>query len=130
MTLCISSELHRRLLCEAAATPDVEVCGLLIGTDSVERIIPAMNVADGPATAFEIDPATLFQAIRTERNGGERLLGYYHSHPTGPPAPSAFDSAQAKNDRRIWVIVGRQRMTAWQMTNANEFSEIKLQISD
>lgn len=110
--------------------PDVEVCGLLIGTDSVERIIPAVNIADDPATAFEIDPAALFQAIRTERNGGERLLGYYHSHPKGPPTPSAYDRAQAKNDRRIWVIVGRQRMTAWQMTNANEFSEIKLQISD
>ena len=89
MTLRISSELHRQLLTDAAASPEREICGLMIGDTEVEHLIAAENVADDPKTGFEIDPVALFSAIRNERGGGERLLGYYHSHPVGPPEPSA-----------------------------------------
>ncbi len=117
------------MLDEAAATPDVEVCGLLIGTNTVERIIPTPNVAEDPTSTFELDPAALFAAIRAERHGEGRLLGYYHSHPIGPPTPSSLDLIHAKNDRRIWMIIGEQRVTAWQMTNTNKFNEITLKIT-
>jgi desampylase len=130
MVLHISSELHRRLLAEAAATPHVEVCGLLIGTDRIERIIPTENVADDPAIAFEINPAALFAAIREDRGGNGRVLGYYHSHPAGPPTPSLRDQAQAMADGRAWIIIGDGQLTAWRLTDANEFRMIELKISD
>jgi desampylase len=128
MALSISSKLHQQMLVEAAQSPDREVCGLLVGVDGIERIIPAANVAIDPSTSFEIDPATLFAAIRAERSGKARLLGYYHSHPAGPPAPSARDHAQATADGRVWIIIGEQRLTAWRMTDSNEFRMIALHV--
>lgn len=128
MTLRISSELHQQLLREAAASPNAEICGLLIGKTSVERIIPAANVAEDRRNTFEIDPASLFAAIRTERAGRGTLLGYYHSHPGGQPTPSDRDTAQAVGDRRIWMIIGNDRVTAWQMTECNRFNEMEILI--
>ena len=130
MTLRISSELHRWLLAAAAALPDREICGLMIGDAEVERLIATDNVADDPKTAFEIDPAALFSAIRNERAGGKRLLGYYHSHPVGPPEPSARDIAQATIDNRIWLIIGEGRLTAWMFTDGNKFRGIDIIITD
>ena len=130
MTLCISSKLHRQLVAMAAASPDQEICGLLIGSQRVERLIPTRNVAVDPRRAFEIEPETLFAAIRAERAGGEKLIGYYHSHPAGRPAPSPKDAAQATADGRIWVIIGEQRVTAWVMTTAGNFMQVSCQIDD
>ena len=128
MTLRISSELLQQLLREAAASPNAEVCGLLIGETFVERIIPAANVAEDTRDTFEIDPAILFAAIRAERAGRGTLLGYYHSHPVGPPTPSDRDTAQAVGDRRIWLIIGKDRVTAWRMTECNRFNALEILI--
>jgi desampylase len=130
MSLRISSEIHDRLLAEAAASPGIEVCGLLVGNGEVERLIVTANVAADPTAHFEIDPAALFTAIRHERAGGERLIGYYHSHPVGPPKPSPRDAAQAIADDHFWLIIGEGRVTAWRVTNANEFSTVDLIIID
>jgi desampylase len=129
MALRISSELHRQLLAMAAESPEAEVCGLLFGGNHVERIMPVVNVAGTPQRNFEIDPAPLFTAIRNERAGGEKLLGYYHSHPDGLPTPSARDRAQAAADGRIWLIIGQGRVTAWQMNKASQFNEIGIHIA-
>jgi desampylase len=128
MQVRMTSELHARLLTEAAASPDAEVCGLLVGRDEIELIVPTKNVADDPRRAFEIDPATLFDAIHTEREGGAKLLGYYHSHPEGPPTPSPHDHAQAAGDGRIWVIIGHGRASAWVTHRRGELDPADLAI--
>jgi len=98
---------------EAAASPDAEVCGLLLGEGlRVGRAVACRNVADDPATAFEIDPAQLIAAHRAARDGGPGVIGHYHSHPSGDAALSARDMAAARHDE-IWVIVGGGRTTAW-----------------
>jgi desampylase len=134
MALRISSELHLYLLAVAAASPEAEVCGLLIGnhTDDcrVHKIVPARNVASDPARSFEIDPTTLFDAIRRERAGQGCLLGYYHSHPVGSPAPSPRDVAQAVPDGRVWLIIGDGRLTAWRMTESSQFNALDVLIVD
>ncbi|HET8612552.1 MAG TPA: Mov34/MPN/PAD-1 family protein, partial [Sphingomonas sp.] len=117
MTVRISRGLLDRILAEAAADPEREVCGLLLGVprlsvraersrgtryeravrdasfdyardERVIQVVPTRNVAPDPALSFEVDPAALFTAIRAERGGGARLIGHYHSHPGGSPAPS------------------------------------------
>ncbi len=114
MTIRISRALMDRLLVEAAADPDREVCGLLFGTDdSIEAAEAAVNVAADPARWFEVDPAALFGAIRAERAGGPRLLGHYHSHPSGSSAPSAHDAAAAMDAGRLWLILGRDEALLW-----------------
>jgi desampylase len=128
MQVRMTSELHARLLAEARASPNAEVCGLLIGADHIEAIVPTINVATDPRRAFEIDPKALFDAVRTERTGGSKLLGYYHSHPEGPPQPSTYDQAQAAGDGRIWLIMGQGRVTAWVSHRAETLEAAELAI--
>ena len=96
MRVEISRSLLQDLVALAAASPEAEVCGLLLGTPGrIEAILPAANVSADPARRFEIDPATLFAAHRAARDGGPRIVGHYHSHPTGPALPSPCDAAGA-----------------------------------
>ncbi len=128
MAVRISSKLHSELLALAAASPELEVCGLLVGRDCVERIIPAVNVAADPRRNFEIDPTVLFAAIRAERSGGEKIYGYYHSHPTGSCAPSATDLAQAAADGRVWLIIAVGQAAAWSRDTAGQFNETEIHL--
>lgn len=102
------------MLGAARIVAPLEACGLLFGSDArVTEWSSAGNVAAAPATRFEIDPAALFAALRAERGGGPRLAGYWHSHPSGDPQPSATDAAMAAPDGRLWLVLGGGRVTAW-----------------
>ena len=90
-----------------------ECCGLLLGRDAVEEARPAANVAAEPWRKFEIDPQALIDAHRAARADGPGLLGYYHSHPIGPPEPSATDRAMAPGDGKAWAIVTEGGVTFW-----------------
>jgi desampylase len=114
MPVRISSSLVARLIALAEATPDREVCGLLLGSrDTIEDIRVADNVADQPARRFEVDPATLFATLRAARAGGPALIGNFHSHPSGQPSPSATDAAMIGTPGDLWLIVAAGRVTAW-----------------
>lgn len=114
MRVEISSAALDRIGAAAAASPAVEVCGLLFG--SADRIVAAEacgNVAADPARRFEIDPAALLAAHRRARHGGPALVGCYHSHPTGIAEPSLRDAADAAPDGGIWLIAAGGEVTAW-----------------
>ncbi len=105
---------QRNELRALAASERDEVCGLLLGEgDDVTRLLPCRNVAADPAARFEIDPAVLIAAHRAARGGGERVIGHYHSHPSGVAAPSPRDAADAAADGSIWLIVAGAVVTAW-----------------
>lgn len=98
----------------AAARDPHEACGLLFGSsDAITGFCEAANVAPDPARHFEVDPAALIAAHRAARAGGPPLSGYFHSHPTGDPAPSATDRAMAARDGRIWAIAGAGTIALW-----------------
>ncbi|HYZ48989.1 MAG TPA: M67 family metallopeptidase [Sphingomonas sp.] len=114
----MKTEISRTVLdaiqSHAATEPAREVCGLLFGGGGrIDAATPAENVAEEPGRRFEIDPAALIAAMRAERAGGPKLLGYYHSHPNGPPEPSATDRAFAATDGRLWLIIARGEIAAW-----------------
>ena len=114
MVMRISRVLLDRLIAEAVAAPDREICGLLLGNaEEILEATPAANVSSNPHDSFEIDPQALVDAHRAERQGGPCLIGYYHSHPTGLAQPSATDRAQASGDGRIWAIIGGGDVTLW-----------------
>ncbi len=92
-----------------------EICGILFGQDGrVSARRAARNVADDPHRHFEIDPRVLIDAERRERSGGEPILGYYHSHPSGTVRPSITDAGSAAPDGRLWLILNGQEAAAWQ----------------
>ena len=124
MSVTISSELLAGLLAAADASPDAEICGLLLGTpDHVAEIEPCANVAPDPARAFEIDPRALFAAHRRARGGGHAVIGHYHSHPSGQPIPSPRDAAQAMGDGALWLILGGGTARAWRSVEPGRFRE-------
>lgn len=114
MAIGVTSAVLDAILAEARAAEPRECCGLLFGSDAaVTGHRPAANVHLSPLRHFEIDPQALIDAHRAMRQGGPRLVGYYHSHPEGLPAPSATDRAQAAGDGMIWAIAGEGRVTLW-----------------
>lgn len=93
--------------------------------DEIVSAEPADNVADDSRRHFEIDPSALFAALKRARAGGPQLLGYYHSHPSGPAAPSTTDQKMAAADGKLWLIVGRGAVTCWRAT-ARGFHPVEL----
>jgi proteasome lid subunit RPN8/RPN11 len=71
----------------------------------VTGVVPAPNVAPGE-DRFEIDPALLLATHRRLRGGADRIIGHYHSHPSGPAAPSARDRASSYTPGLAWLILG------------------------
>jgi proteasome lid subunit RPN8/RPN11 len=99
----------------AAAAHPHEACGILLGEGTrVSETREARNVHPFPHTHFEIDPQALVDAHRAaRREGAPQVIGYYHSHPSGPAAPSATDRASASGDGRVWAIVAGPDVTFW-----------------
>ncbi len=114
MAVTIASELVRQILTEAAASPQVEICGLLFGNaQAITAALPCRNVAADPARWFEIDPAALVAAHRAARTGGPRIVGHYHSHPTGVAVPSPRDAESAMADGALWLIAAGSAVRGW-----------------
>jgi proteasome lid subunit RPN8/RPN11 len=130
----ISSAALQQIAAGAAASPDAEICGLLFGAgEAIDRIEPCANVAADPARAFEIDPAALIAAHKAMRAGGPALIGCYHSHPHGPPAPSPRDAEAAAPDGWLWLIAAQGEVTAWRAVAAGRaegrFEPVMLEVA-
>lgn len=91
-----------------------EACGILLGNGTrISTVIETRNVHSHPETHFEIDPQALIDAHRVERGGGPRVMGYFHSHPTGDPHPSETDRAQSARDGKVWAIAAGGDIAFW-----------------
>lgn len=128
MRLEISRAVLDGIVADAAATPGVEVCGLLLGQGlRVERVVSCRNVAEEPATGFEIDPQALIAAHKATRGGGLAVIGHYHSHPTGKAEPSPRDAASAMGDGALWLIVAGEEVRLWRTIKVGVFMPIPLE---
>ncbi|GGD57707.1 peptidase [Erythrobacter arachoides] len=117
MALKVSSTVIDSLAITAEQAAPHECCGILLGhAGEISGALPADNVHPSPETHFEIDPRTLIEAHRRARAGGPAIVGYYHSHPRGPAAPSATDRAMAAGDGMAWAIIGPDAITWWRDT--------------
>lgn len=119
MRLKISREALAGIRAEVAAAHPAEACGLLFGeAGTIDDWQVSRNVAEYPEKEFEIDPATLFAALRAERSGGARLIGYWHSHPNGTAEPSERDRETAQNDGKVWLILAGGDVAAWRIVES------------
>ncbi len=109
----INASAHKTLLLDVYKRQRIEACGLLIGTIDqtgnwhVEEIYPLRNIFDSPVY-FEFAPEDLLAADLSYPN---RVIGAYHSHPTGLAVASHIDHQNMKRvnaDKQIpwvWLIV-------------------------
>lgn len=78
-----------------------ECCGFLIGTreGAVRSVVEARRGANvepaSRATRYRLDPGEVLAVERECRGATTRLVGFYHSHVSGPPRPSAYDEERA-----------------------------------
>lgn len=81
-----------------------EACGLLAGREGrAQRVYLVANAARSPVR-FSMAPEELIRAIIEIEDNGWELIGIFHSHPAGPPTPSATDIAEAYYPDSAYVI--------------------------
>ncbi len=103
-----------------------ECCGALLGrTDgvakSVTEVIALENVrADNRERRFLVDDSDYMRVEREADRRGLALLGFYHSHPDHPAAPSQTDLERAFPWFSTIILSVRQgkpeAMTSWILT--------------
>ncbi|MFD1587715.1 desampylase [Halorientalis brevis] len=87
-----------------------EVCGILGGEFGADESHAGAsyrtdNAADAPRTEYAIDPEEQFAVMDDVEDAGRDVVGFYHSHPQGPPRPSQTDRARATWEGYTYVIV-------------------------
>ncbi|MEM6266716.1 MAG: M67 family metallopeptidase [Pseudomonadota bacterium] len=108
MQIEVTRDVIDAIKAAAEAAYPYEACGLLLGDGArISQFLETRNVHAAPRTHFEIDPQALIDAHRAEREGGPKVMGYFHSHPHGSACPSKTDRQQAAPDGKIWAIASR-----------------------
>ncbi|MGM0448595.1 MAG: desampylase [Methanobacteriota archaeon] len=116
-------EAYDDVVRRARAGDAEEVCGVLAGTrrdgdepSVVARAHEAENVSDAPAVRYRIDPEEQLELFESIEAAGRDVVGFYHSHPAGPPRPSETDAARATWPGYSYVICaldGRPFVGSW-----------------
>ena len=126
--LALSRAVYDAVIDHARAGAPEEVCGVLGGDhgdaeSDADRALRATNVADYPRTAYELDPAEQLDLMRTVEDAGSDVVGFYHSHPAGPPTPSETDREQATWAGYTYLIVALDGefpyVGAWRWTGSD-----------
>jgi proteasome lid subunit RPN8/RPN11 len=129
---------HARRSCPA------ECCGVLVGrpdADAGQRragdwiditeAVPAANLAKDP-NRFLLDPHDHMAARRSARARGLAVVGFYHSHPRSPAAPSARDVAEAAYPDHVHLIVSLQTeppLARLYVIDAGAFREVQVRLA-
>jgi proteasome lid subunit RPN8/RPN11 len=125
MTLVLPAAVRDSMVEHARAGAPEEVVGVLGGRRGeeesvVERRYRAENAAAAPETRYEIDPAEELELLERVDDAGLDVVGFYHSHPSGPLAPSETDAELAAWPRYSYVIVsladGAAELGSWRWT--------------
>lgn len=106
----LQRSLYDRIIKHAYRGGEEEICGILGGEYGTDRSVVtsvhrATNVADLPELRYYIDPEEQFEITERLEAAGEDVVGFYHSHPAGPPGPSETDAARATWPEHSYVIV-------------------------
>jgi proteasome lid subunit RPN8/RPN11 len=109
----IDAKAYESLIIDVYKRQQIEACGLLIGTIDqagnwhIEDIHPMRNIFDSPAY-FEFAPEELLSADLAYPG---RVIGVYHSHPTGLAVASRTDQQNMKRVNAeehipwVWLII-------------------------
>ena len=101
----IASDALEEIVAHAREAWPAECCGLLLGRGTaVAEAARTPNVSTDP-NRFLVDPQAHIAARREARDRGIQVLGFYHSHPHSPPAPSVTDLAEASYPEYLSLIV-------------------------
>lgn len=108
--LVLTRRVYDGLIAHARAGAPEETCGVLGGEyederSRADRALRAENAAADPRTTYELDPGEQLSLMRAVEDDGDDVVGFYHSHPAGPPCPSRTDERAATWEGYTYVIV-------------------------
>jgi proteasome lid subunit RPN8/RPN11 len=101
VTLRLAAHLIEEIRGHGERAYPSECCGILAGrpdrdgVKEVARLDPAVNRRTDDPHRYLIEPDDLRRLELELRTQGLEVVGYYHSHPDHPAAPSAFDAEHA-----------------------------------
>jgi proteasome lid subunit RPN8/RPN11 len=100
MTLRVSEALLNEIRHQGELAYPAECCGLLAGRSGAKvkdvlRLKPVANRRTDDPHRYLISADDLRSATRELEQSGLEVLGFYHSHPDHPAAPSGFDQEHA-----------------------------------
>lgn len=91
-----------------------EACGILAGRNrKVEKVYSCKNVSKNPSSHYAIAPEELIEIFNNVEASGLEILGFYHSHPSGPTSPSNIDLSEASWHDHSYVILHSSGMGSW-----------------
>jgi proteasome lid subunit RPN8/RPN11 len=105
VSLTLGPDVLEQVIAHLRACLPREGCGLIAGSQGVGTRVVTMTNTSSSRTEFEMDPAELISALRAFRDNAEEMVAIYHSHPHGPPAPSARDISRAYYPEAMHLIV-------------------------
>lgn len=123
----ISRQLHRNIRAEGETAYPDECCGIMLGTVDAEgtRIVTELqamlNAREGGERRrrFRIEADDILRAERFATSNGLEIIGFYHSHPDNPAAPSDYDREHALPWYAYVIVAVKQgrarRVRCWQL---------------
>ena len=96
--------LRRKMLRHVRSAVPEEACGFLAGVGltasgsiasglNASAVVPVTNQLHSPVR-FIMEPMEQYRAMQWIEQNALEILAIYHSHPSGPPVPSATDLAE------------------------------------
>jgi len=127
--LQLSSELENNIRADGETAYPNECCGVLIGeidNEGIKTVKNTLTIDNAKEDAeqyhrFLITPEDMMKAEQIARSMKLDVIGFYHSHPDHPSAPSGYDKDHAL-PFYSYVIVSvdkgkAQILTSWKLTD-------------
>jgi proteasome lid subunit RPN8/RPN11 len=100
MTIRMTGAMVEEIRREGQQAYPAECCGVLGGRivgagKEVSRLVAMVNHRTDDPRRYLITPEDLLRTTEDLKRSALEVLGYYHSHPDHPAAPSEFDSQHA-----------------------------------
>jgi [CysO sulfur-carrier protein]-S-L-cysteine hydrolase len=135
--LTIPRSMAEELLIHARSELPNEACGLLAGdlqTGRATGFHPARNAEASPLR-YDVHPDDLVRIVFEIEDGGEDLVGIFHSHTHTPAVPSPTDLRTAQYPDAFYVLATlsdaeagpAEALRAWRITRGAS-SEVSLRI--
>lgn len=136
MRIAISAALFDEMRTHVQQWAPEEACGLLAGLATnyemhVMAVLPVENTLHSPVR-FRMEPYAQLAALSWIDERGFTLAGIFHSHPAGPPHPSATDLAEAfypEAASLIWYPQNRQWRCRAYRISAGSYQEVQYHLS-
>jgi len=122
----ISQALIDEMVAHAREDLPNECCGMIGGRDGEATSVVRVENAAASPLRYEMDPQGQYDALKSIEDGGEELIGIYHSHTRSAAYPSQTDV----NEARMWpeqayVIVSLENDEA-PVVKAYDLADLKI----